>query len=617
MALLPLPPTPNVRPMPDPNLCVLIDFENIAAGTEKAQLGKFNIRSVMDRLKERGRILIARAYGDWGRFAKFKQDLLREGIAMMELTSYRGQDKNRADIALVVDAMELAFTREHIDTYVLLSGDSDFTPLVMKLKEFNKKVIGVGTRQSTSRLLSAACDEFIFYENIRRGRMESDSSSEEEDAVNLSKVEVFAKLVETLEGLVRDTSGPVSSGVLKQSLLRKLPTFDEAEFGFTGFARFLENAHTKGLISIHTDSRAGGYLVALADNAPVSETPVDINLPKLSPEAEKLRDILITHKANPGTHLMRHVLVHELVDHVQERAARKKRNTLFYLYGDMNRRCRKTDPVVPAEIVKSIIDALHASGAILHPDGNPVRSPKANFVLQHEADEILSKLREHYLQTLLNAGEKLTDSTVLSELLWGDADHQQEVEEVLSWLIRNSEAAPEVVPAQPAVPQPTIPEQAPLPFESTQEEAIDSAEPPLPEAKQPKKKPRTRRSKRTAPNATDMTETIKRDDSFGPKDAEQAKEAPTEPPPEKPNRRTKSKATQSKAKTETNSTAETSTIAETSSGSEATQAEAVKPKKSTRTRRKKTETLTSDEPKSESKPKHQSLEKTAEKKDGP
>ncbi|MEC8380917.1 MAG: NYN domain-containing protein [Myxococcota bacterium] len=427
--------------MPDPNLCVLIDFENIAAGTEKAQLGKFNIRSVMDRLKEKGRILIARAYGDWGRYAKFKQDLLREGVSMMELTSYRGQDKNRADIALVVDAMELAFTREHIDTYVLLSGDSDFTPLVMKLREFNKRVIGVGTRQSTSRLLSAACDEFIFYENIRRGRIDTDSPSEEEgDAVNLTKVEVFAKLVETLEGLVRDTSGPVSSGVLKQSLLRKLPTFDEAEFGFTGFARFLENAHAKGLISIHTDSRAGGYLVSLAENAPVNEAPEILTLPKLSDEAERLRDILIAHKANPGTHLMRHVLVHELVDNVQERAARKKRNTLFYLYGYMNRKCRKTDPLVPPAMVRSIIDALHDSGTILHPDGDPVRSHKANFVLKHEPDELLSKLRDHYLKTLLNAKETLDNSIVLSELLWGDEEHQQEIEEAVSWLIRDNDS---------------------------------------------------------------------------------------------------------------------------------------------------------------------------------
>ena len=154
--------------MAEENLCVLIDFENIAAGTERENLGKFNIRMVMNRLKEKGRILISRAYGDWGRFANFKQSLLEQGVSMMELTSYRGQDKNRADIALVVDAMELAYTRDYISTFVLLSGDSDFTPLVMRLKELNKRVIGLGTKGSTSRLLAESCDEFIFYEYFFR-----------------------------------------------------------------------------------------------------------------------------------------------------------------------------------------------------------------------------------------------------------------------------------------------------------------------------------------------------------------------------------------------------------------------------------------------------------------
>ena len=136
-------------------ICVLIDFENVAAGTEKEGLGKFDIRAVMRRLKDKGRILVARSYGDWGRFAKFKQQFLEQGITMVEMTSYRGQDKNRADIALVVDAMELAFTRPYIDTFILLSGDSDFTPVVMRLKELDRRVIGMGTRGSTSRLLEA------------------------------------------------------------------------------------------------------------------------------------------------------------------------------------------------------------------------------------------------------------------------------------------------------------------------------------------------------------------------------------------------------------------------------------------------------------------------------
>ena len=130
------------------NLCVLIDFENISAGCEKERLGRFDINVVMNRLKDKGRILEARAYGDWGRYARFKQSLLEAGVQMHELPSYGGHDKNRADIALVVDAMDLVYTRDFIDTYVILSGDSDFTPLVMRLRSMNKRVIGIGTRST-------------------------------------------------------------------------------------------------------------------------------------------------------------------------------------------------------------------------------------------------------------------------------------------------------------------------------------------------------------------------------------------------------------------------------------------------------------------------------------
>ena len=148
------------------NLAVLIDFENIAAGTEKENLGRFDIDALMARIKDKGRILVSRAFADWGRFARFKQGLLNAGVTMMELTSHGMQDKNRADIAMVVDCLEMALTRDYVDTFVIVSGDSDFTPLVIKMRELNKRVLGIGTRKSTSRLLINACDEFIFYDDL-------------------------------------------------------------------------------------------------------------------------------------------------------------------------------------------------------------------------------------------------------------------------------------------------------------------------------------------------------------------------------------------------------------------------------------------------------------------
>ncbi len=457
--------------MPEQNLCVLIDFENVAAGTEKEGLGRFDIRPVMRRLYDKGRILVTRAYGDWGRFAKFKQGLLQQGVQMMELTSFRGQDKNRADIALVVDAMELAFTRDYIDTFVLLSGDSDFTPLVMRLKELNKRVIGIGTRGSTSRLLIDSCDEFIFYHNIKRGHLEdsddkpeqtsSDSSSRrsrpqsQPDIVDvtdvadvaaaattatLSKYDAFALLVETVEGLQKEASGPLLAGLVKQSLQRKEPTFDESDYGFTGFTRFLESARDKGLLVLSRDDKAGGYRVELPDEPVSPPTPEsdEPDLPRLPGPAALLRDILITAGFNPLTHFMRHVVVHEFVDHVQERQARKKRNTLMYVHGDIARRCRKTDPYVPARYVSSVINALQEAGELHHSDGSPVRSNSAHFTIRKDADELLLELRRFYLRLLLKAGQSLSDAESLSLLLWGDTGHTREAGELCAWLLHDA-----------------------------------------------------------------------------------------------------------------------------------------------------------------------------------
>ncbi|MDG1481485.1 MAG: NYN domain-containing protein [Myxococcota bacterium] len=459
--------------MPEQNLCVLIDFENVAAGTEKEGLGRFDIRPVMRRLKDKGRILVTRAYGDWGRFAKFKQGLLQQGVQMMELTSFRGQDKNRADIALVVDAMELAFTRDYIDTFVLLSGDSDFTPLVMRLKELNRRVIGIGTRGSTSRLLIDSCDEFIFYRNIKRGQIDDSPPSRHErpgtdqshrrpprhqppaeepssphdssGSPALTKYDAFALLVETVEGLQKEASGPLLAGLVKQSLQRKEPTFDESDYNFTGFTRFLESARDKGLLVLSRDDKAGGYRVELPDEPakPLSPEADEPGLPALPGPAAMLRDVLITAGFNPLTHFMRHVVVHEFVDHVQERQARKKRNTLMYVHGDIARRCRKTDPYVPARYVSSVINALQAAGELLHSDGSPVRSNSAHFTISKDADELLLELRRFYLRLLMKAGHELSDAESLSMLLWGDAEHVREAGELCAWLVHAEAQRPE------------------------------------------------------------------------------------------------------------------------------------------------------------------------------
>jgi uncharacterized protein (TIGR00288 family) len=461
-------------------LCVLIDFENVAAGCEKEGLGKFDIRPVMRRLKDKGRILVARTYGDWGRFAKFKQKFLEQGITMVEMTSYRGQDKNRADIALVVDAMELAFTRPYIDTFVLLSGDSDFTPAVKRLKELDRRVIGMGTRGSTSRLLVESCDEFIFYESLKktavsrgRGRRDNGRDDDRDDdrdsnenvetakARTLTRDEAFELLGETIEGILREDPGEVLAGLVKQSMLRKEPAFDETEYGYTGFARFLEAGRDKGLVRLAKDNRSGGYRVDLpggdssddssdderserrpsrgrrsqrAEEALPEPELEEADLPVLEGRAAELEAALTQSGHHPLTHFIRHTVVHEFVDHVTERERRKKRNTLMYVYGDIARRCRKTDPLVPSHQVKQVIHTLKSAGELLHASGSPVRSQNAHFIIEKDAEELLVALRRYYIHGLLEHGEDLSDSAALSQLLWGDEEHAVEVEELVAWV---------------------------------------------------------------------------------------------------------------------------------------------------------------------------------------
>ncbi len=420
------------------NLCVLIDFENIAAGCEKENLGRFNITAVLDRLKDKGRILECRAYGDWGRFSRFKQALLEAGVNMVELTSYRGQDKNRADIAMVVDAMELAMTRDFLDTFVVLSGDSDFTPLVTRLRSMNKRVIGLGTRGSTSRLLIASCDEFIFYESLRKKKPQVERAPKEaptnEEGLTMSKSQAFTLLVETLSGLQKDDPKPVLAGLVKQSMQRKAPAFDETDYGYAGFARFLEAAQAKELVGLSRAERAGGYAVDQGGSGNAPEMNPDdphTDLPELTGHPRRWREILATAGINPVTHMMRHAVVHEFVDHVQERSRRNRKNTLKYTVGDTARRCRKSDPPAATRHVRAVITALTQAGELLHADGSPVRSPSAPFLIEKEPEELLHSLAEFYVCKLLEAGEALESPEEISMLLYGDNSHTDVVTEVL------------------------------------------------------------------------------------------------------------------------------------------------------------------------------------------
>ncbi len=254
--------------MPGPNseearIALFIDFENIALGLRGKKSKSFDIHRVLERLLEKGRIIAKRAYADWGRYADYKAGLHEAAIELIEVPKRSQTGKNSADIRLVVDALDLCYTKEHLDTFVVLSGDSDFSPLVSKLKENNKRVIGVGLRDATSLLLADNCDEFLFYEELVPApseRAERHAKSPADRGSN-KKQEAFDLLLDAIEALLRENKEILWSSMIKDTIKRKKSTFSESAYGFRTFSELLEEAAKVGLIKITRDGRSGGTYV--------------------------------------------------------------------------------------------------------------------------------------------------------------------------------------------------------------------------------------------------------------------------------------------------------------------------------------------------------------------
>lgn len=257
------------------SIAVLIDYENLARGMNHGQnrenqgrrRGGRNrssassptpdVRAILERLVEIGRIVSKRAYCDWQLFTDSIQNLHELGIELIEIPDRQYSGKNSADIRLVADAVEMCLTRDHIDTFAILSGDSDFTPLVAKLKEYGKDVIGVGMRDSTSPLLVENCDQFIFYEDVimRQGLPSYESR------VPTERHPCYELLLETIDAMLRQDEGPILASLLKQTMRRKQPSFTERTYGYKNFTALLRDATSLGLIVTHTDQRSGTVMV--------------------------------------------------------------------------------------------------------------------------------------------------------------------------------------------------------------------------------------------------------------------------------------------------------------------------------------------------------------------
>jgi len=243
---------------PENTLAVFFDFENLALGFKKRKDKKFDIQKVLERLVEKGKVVVKKAYADWGRFSEYKQALHENAIELIEIPNRYLSGKNSADIRMTVDAIDLCYSKEHIDTFVLVTGDSDFSPLVSKLKENGKYVIGLGMKESTSPLLSENCDEFIYYEDLENPLGVPPPLPQN---IDKKKREAFSLLLDSVQALIRENKEILYSSMVKDTMKRKRPSFNESYHGYRTFSHLLEDAQVHHLVRLRKDARSGTYVV--------------------------------------------------------------------------------------------------------------------------------------------------------------------------------------------------------------------------------------------------------------------------------------------------------------------------------------------------------------------
>ena len=278
------------------SMALFCDFENVALGVRDAKYDKFDIGKVLERLLVKGSIVVKKAYCDWERYKAFKAPMHEASFELIEIPHVRMSGKNSADIRMVVDALDLCYTKEHVDTFVIISGDSDFSPLVSKLRENNKAVIGVGVKKSSSDLLIANCDEFIYYDDLvreerakakRTPRKKAPPKAAASKAAPVAAVEeetapgsddktaqALDLVQSTFDALVseRGEDEKIWGSMIKQTLKRRHPGFNESYYGFKSFNSLLEEAALRGILQLKLDEKSGGYIVQPGTNEPLIET---------------------------------------------------------------------------------------------------------------------------------------------------------------------------------------------------------------------------------------------------------------------------------------------------------------------------------------------------------
>lgn len=305
------------------SMALFCDFENVALGVRDANYEKFDIKPVLERLLLKGSIVVKKAYCDWDRYKAFKATMHEANFELIEIPHVRQSGKNSADIRMVVDALDLCYTKSHVDTFVIISGDSDFSPLVSKLRENAKHVIGVGVKQSTSDLLIANCDEFIFYDDLVRAREAQRSATRRDSAPaqakrspedekkrkeesEARKNKAIDLVVATLEDLMaeRADGDKIWASVLKEAIKRRKPDFNEAYYGFRAFGNLLQEAQARGFLEFGRDEKSGAYVsrgrgVAGVPDAAPANAPVSAPAPVLAEPAAAVPEHAPAHAEAP------------------------------------------------------------------------------------------------------------------------------------------------------------------------------------------------------------------------------------------------------------------------------------------------------------------------------
>jgi uncharacterized protein (TIGR00288 family) len=260
-----------------PNMAVFCDYENVAIGSRESRFDEFDIELVLQRLLDKGKIVVKKAYCDWDRYKSAKRPMHEAAFELIEIPHVSYSGKNSADIRMVVDALDLCYTKEHVDVFVIVSGDSDFSPLVSKLRENDKTVIGVGVKKSSSDLLVDNCDEFIYYDDLVREHREAKRATvkrppkappregapkDETKTKGGTKEDALELVLDTVEALFKDREGHVFGSMVKQVIKRKRPHFEESYYGYRTFSDLLEDARERGLLEVKRDEKSGGYVIS-------------------------------------------------------------------------------------------------------------------------------------------------------------------------------------------------------------------------------------------------------------------------------------------------------------------------------------------------------------------